>query len=590
MKTIEIQNKNILIDEQPVQIISGAIHYFRVHPDLWADRLDKAVALGLNCIETYIAWNLHEPKRGEFDFAGIADIERFVDLAQERGLHVILRPGPFICAEWENGGFPAWLNAVPGIQLRRLNQPYLAAVTAYFDVLLPKLRAKLHTNGGPVIMVSLENEYGSFCHDKDYLHTLLDLYRRHGIDVPIFTNDGPCHHHLLGGSIPEALVTMDFGSRSEKAWQTKEYHRPGTPDFCMEFWDGWFDHWGEKHHTRAAGSDESAEHELEKMLAAGAHLNIYMFHGGTNFGFTNGANGHFYSDYQPTVTSYDYDALLSECGDPTDKFRACQAAIKKHTDNPRIAPIRPTTKIAPEPVALTGSTELFANLDLLADASGEAMQPPTMEQLSQNGGFIHYRKRLAGPLTDTLLRLYHVNDYAQVWLDGHYLGHRMRDDGQNPFTITIGPEGAMLDLLVENCGRINYGPFVGKDPKGITHAVTTEFQEQIDWEYRGLPLENLDGLTFGEFRNEAGAVRFHRGEFTIEETGDTFLRRPGGKGSVWINGFHLGRYWEIGPTQTLYVPAPVLRKGQNTIIVMEQEGLESATLAFQDHPDLGSSE
>lgn len=590
MKSIGVKKQQILIDGKPIQIISAGMHYFRIHPELWSDRINKAVAFGANTIETYIAWNLHEPKRGEFNFSDIADLEKFIDLVHERGLYLILRPGPYICSEWDNGGFPAWLNAVPDMGLRRMNQPYIDAVSAYYDVLLPKIKPKLYTNGGPVIMVSIENEYGSFCHDKDYLNYLQDLYKRHDIDIPIFTNDGPNHHHLLGGTLPEAMITMDFGSRSESAWKNKEYHRPGTPDFCMEFWTGWFDHWGSKHHIRAAGAEKSAEHELEKMLAVGAHVNFYMFHGGTNFGFTNGANANHFSDYTCTTTSYDFDAPLSECGDPTDKFYACQEVIKKYTDNPRISKIEPTGKIVPSAIKLLGSSELLNNLDKLSLQSGNCDVPPTMEELGQNFGFIHYRKKLAGPLLASKLRLYNVNDYAQVWIDGKYLGHRMRDDGQGSFDIDIPAEGAMLDILVENCGRINYGPHLCRDGKGITHAVTVEYQQQLYWEYNSLPLENPDNLEFGLFNNTPGKVSFHYGEFELEDTGDTFLCRPGVKGSVWINGFHLGRYWNIGPTETLYVPAPVLRRGMNKIIIMEQEKLDSDLLIFQDYPDFGPTE
>jgi len=588
MKSVEIKGKRILLDGEPFRILSGAIHYFRVHPELWDDRLEKAAAFGLNTVETYAAWNLHEPKRGAFNFSGIADIESFIDKAAAHGLKVILRPGPFICAEWDNGGFPAWVNAIPGIEMRRMNEPYLKAVEDYFDVLLPKLKRRLHSAGGPIVLLTLENEYGSYCHDKEYLKFLMGLYRKHGIDVPVVTNDGPRNHHLLGGTTPEAAISMDFGSKSAEAWENKERFRPGTPDFCMEFWAGWFDHWGEKHHVRdAAGTEGSAACELERMLKAGAHVNLYMFHGGTNFGFTNGANGHYFTDYAATVTSYDYDSPLSECGDPTPKFEACQKVLAACVPNSRTAPVKPVKKLAPFAANLTGSSDLLENLELLATESGEAKKPPTMEQLGQNFGFIHYRKRLAGPLSSTALRLYGVNDYAQAWLDGRYLGSRMRDDGQKQFSIDVGPEGAQLDLLVENCGRINYGPHFGRDFKGISHAVTVEYQEQQDWEYWSLPLEDVAALPFGELSNDAGRVRFHRAEFLLEETGDCFLKRPGVKGSVWINGWHLGRYWNLGPAETLYVPAPVLRKGVNVAIVMEQEALLSESIHFDDKPNLG---
>ncbi|MDD3886806.1 MAG: beta-galactosidase, partial [Victivallaceae bacterium] len=256
MGHIDICDGKIMVDGNPVQLISGAMHYFRIHPGLWDDRLDKAVAFGLNTLETYIPWNLHEPHRGEFVFSGICDLDRFIDKVQSRGLKMILRPGPYICAEWDNGGFPAWLSAVPGLELRRMNRPYLEALTGYFDHLLPLLRRRLYTNGGPVIMMQIENEYGSYCHDKDYLHYIRDLYLSHGIDVPLFTADGADNLCINGGTIPEATMALNFGSDSRGAWRIGRGVRPDGPDCCMEFWNGWFDHWGEKHHTRCAGSDE----------------------------------------------------------------------------------------------------------------------------------------------------------------------------------------------------------------------------------------------------------------------------------------------------------------------------------------------
>ncbi|MBN2642391.1 MAG: beta-galactosidase, partial [Victivallales bacterium] len=379
MRSVEIDRARILVNGKEERIISAGMHYFRIHPELWADRIAKAVAFGANAIETYIPWNLHEPEQGKFNFSGIADFERFIDLVQAHNLYMIVRPSPYICAEWDNGGLPAWLNAVPGIKMRRMNEAYLEAVSDYYDVLLPKIQKKLYTNGGPIIMLSLENEYGSYCHDKEYLRRMLSFYQKHNINVPIFTNDGHLHFYLSGGALPGTMMTMNFGSHSEEAWRNREQWRPDAPDFCMEFWVGWFDHWGEKHHVRAAGADGSAEDELEKMLEAGAHVNFYMFHGGTNFGFTNGANGHYFSDYAATVSSYDYDSPLSECGDPTEKFYRCQQIIKKHTDNPRIAPIEPTVKIVPPAVKLNASAGLFDNLKVLSTHFGKAAEPPLME-------------------------------------------------------------------------------------------------------------------------------------------------------------------------------------------------------------------
>ena len=589
MKKIEVNKGKILIDGVETQIISGAIHYFRVHPDLWDDRLDKAVAFGLNTIETYIPWNLHEPRPGKYCFEGLADVEKFIDKVHERNLNMILRPGPYICAEWDNGGLPAWLVKQPGVELRRMNKPYLDAVKRYFDVLLPKLQKKCCTNDGPVILMQLENEYGSYGHDKDYLRYLAELYRAHNIDIPYFTSDGWERHYLLGGTLPDVFMTLNFGSMPENAFKSGRTMRPEGPDFCMEFWNGWFDHWGEAHQSRNVQVADT----LEKMLAAGANVNFYMFHGGTNFGFYNGANGNLIHEYRPTVTSYDYDCPLSECGDPTPKFFACQKVIAKYSSNPAIKEVSPSKKITPMDVELTQSAALLDNLSTLSNQSGQAVTPPVMEDLGENFGFIHYQTRLDGPLPappegthQAALRLLEVNDFAQVWVDGQYLGSRWRDNGENVIPLPSIPEtGSRLDILVENCGRINYGPRLGKDFKGITGGVAVALQMRFNWQYKTLPMSDLSKLEFAAFSNKP--TTFHRGFFDLEDVGDAFLLRPGVKGLVWINGFNLGRYWDRGPTETLYIPSPVLKKGRNEIIVLELEKLASDAVKFSPAAILG---
>ncbi len=589
MGDVAVRDGRICIDGKPFQVISGALHYFRVHPGLWDDRLDKAAAFGLNTIETYVPWNLHEPHPGEFRFSGGIDLEAFIDKVAARGLKMILRPGPYICSEWDNGGLPGWLMAVPGVEIRRMNGPYLERVTSYFDVLLEKIRPRLHTNGGPVILLQIENEYGSYCHDREYLCFIRDLYRRHHLDVPYFTSDGDASHYILGGSLPDELMTLNFGSNAERAFRNGRRFRPEGPDFCMEFWDGWFDHWGETHHVR--GDDGSQE--ADAILSSGGNMNFYMFHGGTNFGFTNGANCDLEGTYQPVVTSYDYDSPLSECGDPTAKFAACQEVIRKHTGNPRIRPVAPSRKICPGPAEFTSSARVLDNLEALRSVGGRSVTPVTMEQAGESFGFIHYSTRLDGPMyaasvtgTPEILRLFDVNDFAQVWLDGAYLGSRWRETGVNGFELPeIPASGARLDILVENCGRINYGPRVGRDFKGITGGVAVELQLRLNWEYNAMPMEDLGGLAWRDFADVPAS--FHRGEFTLEETGEAFLKRPGRKGLVWINGFNLGRYWDRGPTQTLYVPSPVLRKGRNEIVVLELEALETDGAEFVPAPVLG---
>ena len=572
------------------QIISGALHYFRVVPEYWADRLDKAVALGLNTIETYIPWNLHEPHQGEFVFEGICDLERFIQLVAERDLALILRPGPYICSEWDNGGFPGWLNGLPGVQVRCMNEVYLNAVTNYFNVLLPKIVPYLSTNDGPVIMVQVENEYGSFGDDHDYLQYIADLFKKHNIDVPYFTSDGSFGSMLSAGNLPSIIPTVNFGTRHEEAFARLKKHNPNAKEFCMEFWDGWFDHWGEKHHHRPVADGGNAfESEFESIIKRGASINLYMYHGGTNFGFTAGANGNFYTDYAPCVTSYDYDCTLSESGDPTQKYWAAQRIIKERTNSQKIKAVEIGKKISIKPVKLTSSWKLENNFNFLATKSGKAVVPPTMEQLGENFGFVHYRTQIKPLMDDSKIRLFDVNDYAQVWVDGQYIGSKYRTDEDKTFPIKACENEQVIDILVENLGRINYGPYVGKDFKGIAGCVCIGLQTQFHWEYNLLPMNNLEKLEYSNFNNEVGPT-FYRGEFDLDEVADTFIKRPGCKGFIVVNGFNLGRYWDKGPTNTLYLPGPILKQGKNEIIVFEQEQLLNDTVEFTDVHDLGELE
>jgi beta-galactosidase len=572
----------------PEQIISGAMHYFRVHPKLWDDRLDKAVALGLNTIETYVPWNLHEPHQDEYCFEGICDIKSFILKAQERQLNVIVRPGPYICAEFDNGGLPGWLVGLPKVKIRCFNQVYLDRVEKFYTVLFDILRPLLVTNGGPIIMMQIENEYGSYGNDKKYLNFLVDLYKKLKMDVPYFTSDGPSSLMLAGGTVKGITPTVNFGMNNETAFATLKKFEPTAKEFCMEFWDGWFDHWGEKHQLRPAedGGDAFAS-EYEKIIARGASCNLYMYHGGTNFGFTAGANGNNYVDYAPIVTSYDYDCTLSEAGDPTEKFIACQRILKKYTNNPRIRPIEKSEKIAPQDGVLTQCALLTDNIKNLATKSGQSATPPTLEELGENFGFIHYSATLPPFEGKPTLRLIDVNDYAQVWLDGKYLGKSYRKDEKKEFAIEGNLKELKLELVVENMGRINYGPYVGKDFKGIAGSVGLGFQTIFNWEYNLMPLNNISNIDFNPVDQIKSEPAFYKGTFTVDKVADTFLMRPGSKGTVFINGFNLGRYWSIGPTETLYVPSAILKQGENEIVIFEQEKLSSLNISFSQEPNLG---
>lgn len=586
MPILQAKDRQFLLDGQPIQLLSGAIHYFRVVPEYWEDRLLKLKACGLNTVETYLPWNLHEPKENSFYFEGLADVESFVKLAGKLGLHVIVRPSPYICAEWEFGGLPSWLLRYPDIRLRCMDRTYLEKVDRYYDELIPRLTPLLSTNGGPILAVQIENEYGSYGNDKEYLAYLRDGLIKRGVDVLLFTSDGPEDGMLQGGTLPGTLATVNFGNRPEEAFEKFRQYRTDEPVMCMEFWNGWFDHWLKPHHTRDAASVADV---FDRMLRAGASVNFYMFHGGTNFGFYNGAN--YGEKYEATITSYDYDSPLSECGDETEKFRAVRKVIANYqgVDEESFPPMpAPIAKKGYGRVEMNLTADLLENLSQLTE-SVKRTCPEPMEKLGQSYGYIVYSTNVSGPRTGEKLHLQEVHDRAQVLLDGVYQGTVERWAPQ-PIELNIPAGGAKLDIFVENMGRVNYGPRL-KDYKGITEGVRMNNQFLFDWTIYPLPMENLEAVPFGdagESSARSDRPAFYKGEFTVEELADTFLRTDGWvKGNVWLNGFNLGRYWEQGPTRTLYVPAPLLRKGCNEIVVLELHHTKQPVIELVDQPDLG---
>ncbi|MEF3304626.1 glycoside hydrolase family 35 protein [Paenibacillus sp. GYB003] len=584
MAQLEVQGGRFVWNGKPIRIVSGAIHYFRTVPDYWRDRLLKLKACGFNTVETYVAWNIHEPKPGVFHFEGLADIERFIRTAGELGLFVIVRPSPYICAEWEFGGLPAWLLADSDMRLRCSHKPFLDRVDAYYDVLLPKLKPLLSTNGGPIIAVQIENEYGSYGNDSTYLEHLRQSMASRGIDVLMFTSDGPTDSMLQGGTLPGVLATVNFGSRVGEAFaKLREYQADG-PVMCMEFWNGWFDHWGEHHHTRDA---EDVARVLEQMLDEGGSVNFYMFHGGTNFGFYSGANCPSPDVYQPTITSYDYDVLLTEAGDPTDKFYAVRNVLSRYADVPELALPEPAPKRAYGRVRMSSRADLLANLDALSQPVA-SVYPVPMEKLGQNDGFILYETTISGPRAAHELNIQDVRDRALVFVDGKYRGVVERWNKETKVSFDVPKEGVKLSILVENMGRINYGAYM-KDHKGITEGVRFGYQFLFGWTIRPLPLDDLSALVYGE-PGSAETPGFYKATLRIDEPADTFVYLDGWtKGVIWVNGFNLGRYWNKGPQKSLYVPAPLLRQGDNDIVVLELHGTESPEIEFKAEPDLGGT-
>ncbi|MFJ9442322.1 beta-galactosidase family protein [Kitasatospora sp. NPDC101235] len=580
---LEIAADGFRLDNRPFRIISGGLHYFRIHPEQWADRLRKARLMGLNTVETYVPWNLHAPRRGEFRLDAGLDLPRFLDLCAAENLHVLLRPGPYICAEWDGGGLPAWLLAEDGIALRSRDPRFLAAVDEYLGALLTAVEPHLAGKGGPVIAMQLENEYGAYGDDTAYLAELAALLRRHGADTPLFTSDQPAD--LARGGLDGVLRTANFGSRAEAGLAELRTHQPEGPLMCAEFWIGWFDRWGSAHVTRSA---QEAADELDRLLATGASVNLYMFHGGTNFGFTNGANDK--GAYRPTATSYDYDAPLDEAGDPGPKYAAFREVIARYAPVPAAPPPRPQPKLAAGSVHLTHTASLLEQADALGPAVA-ADRPLTMEQLGQSFGFVLYRTELPSP-GPCVLHVEQVRDRAQFFVDGQPVGVLERENREHALAFTVPRAAARLEVLVENQGRVNYGPGI-HDRKGLLGEISANGKALHGWYSRPLPLEgpDLDALEFTPAAPPPVGPALHRGWVEIDRPADTFLALGGfTKGHAWINGFALGRYWSRGPQRTLYVPAPVLRPGRNEVTVLELHAAAGRTVELTDRADLGPTE
>ncbi|MFI5661515.1 beta-galactosidase family protein [Streptomyces sp. NPDC051684] len=557
------------VDGRPVRLLSGALHYFRVHEEQWAHRLRMLRAMGLNCVETYVPWNLHEPRPGEV--AEVAAVGRFLDAAWREGLWVIVRPGPYICAEWENGGLPHWVTGPLGRRVRTRDAEFMARVESWFRVLLPQVVARQVDRGGPVIMVQVENEYGSYGSDRRYLRALADLLLELGVTVPLFTSDGPEDHMLTGGSVPGVPATVNFGSRAREAFATLRRHQASGPLMCMEFWCGWFDHWGAKHVVR---DPREAADALREILECGASVNLYMAHGGTSFGGWAGANrgGGALHDgpLEPDVTSYDYDAPIDEFGRPTEKFWLFREVLAAYAEEPLPeVPEPPAILAGPVTAALSTFTALDGVLAALGGPEAEYAVPPSFEELDVDRGLVRYAVTVPGPRQPYPLLARGLRDLATVYVDGVRAGVLTEEEPR----LTEEVAGhARVELWVESLGRVNYGPRTS-EPKGITGGLLHERQFLHGVRARGLRLDafTASGVAALPSQVPQGEGRgLHRGAFEVSGAGDAALELPGwGRGFVWVNGFCLGRYWSAGPQDALYVPGPVLREGVNEVWVLE---------------------
>lgn len=578
----------LLRDGAPHSVRSGSLHYFRVVPEQWRDRMLRFVDLGLNSIDTYIPWNFHQPRVDAApSFSGWRDIGRFMETATDLGLDVLLRPGPYICAEWSNGGLPAWLTA-RDIALRSSDPGYQQPVETWFEELIPRLTPYQAVHGGPVVAVQVENEYGSYGDDARHPGWLAALLRRLGVQELLYTADGPTDVMIDGGSIPGIMMAATLGSKPDEARALLRSRRPDEPFFVAEFWNGWFDHWGQPHHVRDA---RNAAEVARGILADGGSISIYMAHGGTNFGLWSGANI-VEGELRPTITSYDSDAPIAEDGRFTDKFFALREVLGVADE-----PLRsPEVRFLPEgSVPLQRGVGLLDALAELGDpVSPRSSAPQSFEDLGVDGGLVVYEADVLLPDRPVDLVFDGVADRALVFLDGAFQA-TITDSG----TVTVTGSGLVskLTVVVENLGRVNYGPQLGAE-KGLLGPVLVERRLVHGWRARPVALDQLDPLhlravvdrTGDPTTAASGGGGLSSATFVVDEPLDTHLRLPGStKGFVWVNGALLGRYWNIGPQQTLYVPGPLLRAGTNRIVVLELHEAGS-TVEFVDRPELGPTE
>ena len=605
MSILTFDQNRFYLDGNAFRILAGDVHYFRIHPTKWAHTLDLALDFGLNTVQTYVPWNAHEKKQGEFDFSGMLDLAAYLSLCQQKGLKVLLRPSPYICSEWNLGGLPAWLLKDRDLTIRSSDPKYLAAVERYYDTLVPIFLPYLSTNGGPIIAVAIENEYGSYGNDHRYLRALADMLTQRGVDVPLYTTDvNDAQMLTFGRADKELFFGVNYRATpglSRPSEQVAKDIGKDKPFFVGEFWAGRSMHWGEPFSHRPP---EEVATAFREALELGGNVCFYMFAGGTNFGFMGGANeGRSYSPrpntpirYIPHTTSYDVDALIGEDGHPTEKYFLCRDVLDEYLGKqtrPHTCEPQATQSVS---VFLTETAELFDNLDALTETRATSLLPKPMEDHGQNDGLILYTTSInAFDKPRVALDLSQYRDRANIYTDGEFFATFVRDRGLTKTADgvvtwgalpTITPSGAPItvDVLVENLGRVNFGKGMPDERKGLTGGVLCPPTRLLGYETRTLPLQDLSRLAWRQEAHTDHKPCFFRGHFKAVRGADTYVNISDlGHGYVWINGFNLGRYDSAGPQMTLYVPGDLFEDNNEIIVLDIDPSGDRCGIALIDH-------
>jgi beta-galactosidase len=581
--TFAVSGGEFQLDGKPFRIISGEVHYARIPRAQWRQTFRMAKAMGLNTITTYVFWNVHEPMPGKFDFSGNADVAEFVREAGEEGLFVILRPGPYSCAEWDLGGFPAWLLKDHTMPLRTTDERFMQPAREWMARLGAELAPLTVGNGGNILLVQVENEYGSYGKDKEYIRQVRQALVDAGFSSAVlYQCDGPQQipHDALG----DMPMGGNFGPSDGVAAKMALYRKnsPAGPYIVSEYWDGWFDHWGAP--WLELNAQQQAD-EVEYILTHDSSISLYMFRGGTSFGFMNGANSGEDFEYEPDVTSYDYDAVLNEAGQPTAKYFLFRKAIAKAT-GVQPPPVTEAPKLeAVGEAKLDRSKSLWESLPKAV----ESEHPLSMEDLGQSFGYILYRTTLQQDVSGTL-DLGVMHQYALVFVDGVLQGSVDRRMSQHSVELAGAKARSQLDVLVEGTGRINYGHKILGERVGLLTDVSAAGKPLTGWKIYTLPMSDVGKVKFGS--DGCSGPCFYRGKLELDKPVDTYLDTRGlKKGELWVNGHNVGRFWSVGPQGSLYVPASWWKAGTNEVVVFDLEAAPGRSVRGIDHlvKDLGGS-